>query len=399
MGPGDERAVSPRAGDGPAVPAVPPPGGRACSRAASPGTLAAALLLVAVAAVPPAAAAQQGATSSLEGAVRVEGAPLPIRAEPGLEELARSLATDRRAWAPLPGIGGPDQWFDAPPTVWVVSDLGRVPGPGPEPWAAGFADGRRNLLAVRAGHGAAGGLQGLRSTFRHELAHLALDRATGGQAPRWLHEGYAQIVSGSWNAGQAWRLRWALFRSDGSLLQQMSLRFPEDEQRAQLAYLLSYTAVNELVRRGGSGALRSFFERLREGDDLDAAMRGVYGMTALQFEERWRKTVRGRYGWLYVLSRASVFWFLLTVALLVLGWKRWRHQRERWEELRRKEAAEAARQPAPGTWIRLVGRVVPGEREGPAGSSRGGDPGREPGDRGAAGRGEGDDDPGAGRRR
>lgn len=362
MGPGDECAV--RAGGGRAGPAATAPGASPRRRRARVATrLAAVAALVAPALLarsvaPSPAAAQEPGEPALGDAVRVEGAPLPVRAEPGLEELARSLAADRAAWAPLPGIGGPAAWFDEPPTVWIVRDLGRVPGPGPEPWAAGFADAGRGLLAVRAGHGAAGGLAGLRRTFRHELAHLALARATGGRAPRWLHEGYAQLVSGSWDAGQAWKLRWTLFRSDGSLLERMSLRFPEDEQGARIAYMLSYTAVNELTRRGGARALGTFFERLREGATLDAAMRDVYGMTAGQFEERWRETVRGRYGWLYVLSRASVFWLVLTVALLVLGWRRWRHDRERWESLRRKEAAEARRDPGPGDRS-LTGREPP----------------------------------------
>ncbi len=333
------------------------------------------VVAVLLAAAGPSTASAQ--TPDLQGfgdAVRVDGAPLPIRAEPGLEELARSLATDRAAWAPLPGIGDPATWFREPPTVWVLSDLSRVPGPGTEPWAAGFADASRNLLAVRAGHGAAGGLQGLRRTFRHELAHLALDRATGGRAPRWLHEGYAQIVSGSWDASQAWRLRWALFRAEGSVLERLTLRFPEDEQEAQIAYLLSYTAVNELVRRGGSRALGSFFRRLGEGATMDQALRTTYGMTAAQFEERWREGVKGRYGWLYALSRASVFWLLLTVALLVLGWRRWRHERKRWEELRRKEAEEEARGRWPVRWILLSRRAdaEPGEEETGPGDDRDG---------------------------
>lgn len=398
MGPEDEcavtgggvpRAASTLAAAGGAGPGVGPAAGRlaALLRAV---LVAATLLAVAG---PSRAAAQAPEVQGFEDAVRVEGAPLPIRAEPGLEELARSLASDRAAWAPLPGIGDPATWFREPPTVWVVSDLSRVPGPGTEPWAAGFADASRNLIAIRAGHGAAGGLQGLRRTFRHELAHLALERATGGRATRWLHEGYAQIVSGSWDAGQAWRLRWALFRSEGSVLEQLSLSFPEDEQQAQIAYLLSYTAVNELARRGGSRALESFFRRLSEGATLDQAMRNTYGMTSAQFEERWRKTVQGRYGWLYALSRASVFWLLLTVAMLLLGWRRWRHERERWEELRRKEAAEASRGPWTGRWILVRGRADPAEADRPDGDFDAGDPGATPGDPGP-----GDAGPGEGQR-
>lgn len=284
------------------------------------------------------AAPARAAPQAADGIVTFAEGPVRIRAEEGLAELARSLARDERAWAPLPAIGDLRSAVPSPLEVWVVSDLGRIPGRGrggeAEPWVAGFADPGRNLVALRAGEDGPGDLAALRRTFRHELAHLALSHATGDRAPRWLHEGYAQLVAGDWDWQEAWRLRVSLFRED-ELLRSLSLDFPAREPDARAAYLLSYTAVHELLRTGGEGALASFFAALREGRDVDAALRKVYHLTEAQFEERWRKSVKGRYGWLYLLSRASLFWVFLTLALLALGWKRWRHQKERWEELRR----------------------------------------------------------------
>ena len=336
----------------------------------TPRTLAAALATVATlswtAAVPaegetarappgPAPSPVPQAAREAGQAVIVEGAPLPLRASPGMEKLARTLAADRAAWAPLPGLGSPAVWFEQPPTVWVVDDLGTVPGPGPgaesERWAAGFADPDRNLVAVLAGPEGPGRLDELRRTLRHELAHLALERAAGGGAPRWLHEGYAQLAAGDWNWQQAWRLRGALMREGSGVLERLALDFPEREDDARTAYLLSYTAVQELVRRGGPRALTSFFEALRDGATVDAALRDVYGMSLVQFEKQWRESVKSRYGWLYLLSRASVFWLLLTLALIALGWRRWRHERERWEELRRREAEEGPPRIEGAWWV------------------------------------------------
>lgn len=294
-------------------------------------------------------------------AVALEGGPIPVRASPRLAELARSLVNDPAAWAPMPGIGGPDAWFERPPTLWIVEDLSTVPGGGPgerqEEWAAGFADFERNLVAVRAGGEGPGRLSSLRQTVRHELAHLALHRATGGAAPRWLHEGYAQLVAGGWDWRQAWRLRFALVDEE-DVLRELALRFPRDEQSARAAYLLSYTAVQELARGPEGAALGSLFARLREGATMDEAMRDVYATTLDQFEERWRESVKDRYGWLYLLSRASLFWVALTLALLLLGWRRWRYDRRRWEEYRRQEEREEA---FLAWW--LGGREVPPEVE------------------------------------
>lgn len=288
-------------------------------------------------------------------AVAVESAPLPLRASPGLEKLARTLAADRAAWAPLPGLGSPAAWFEHPPTVWVVDDLNQVPGHGPpagsEPWAAGFADADRNLVAVLAGPRGPGRLDELRRTLRHELAHLALDRAAGSRAPRWLHEGYAQLAAGDWNWRQAWRLRGALLREGSGVLERLALDFPAREGPARTAYLLSYTAVQELARRGGTRGLASFFEALRGGATVDAALRDVYGMSLVQFERQWRASVKDRYGWLYLLSRASFFWLLLTLALIALGWRRWKYDRERWEEMRRREAREGPPRIEGAWWV------------------------------------------------
>jgi hypothetical protein len=276
--------------------------------------------------------------------VRIEAGPLPVRAEAGLEGVARALATDGRAYAPLPGIGDPLAVLEESPTVWVVSDLRVVPGPGPgrnaERWAAGYADASRNVLAVLAGEEGPGQLPRLRSTFRHELAHLALSAATGGRAPRWLHEGYAQLATGDWDWRQAWRLRAELLKEGGDVLHNLSLGFAGREMEARSAYLLSYTAVHELWRRGGDAALGNFFAEMRRGADVDAALRSVYGLTVSQFEDQWKSSVTDRYGWLYVLSRASVFWVVLTVAVLLLGIRRWRYQKKRWEELRAQDARE-----------------------------------------------------------
>lgn len=299
--------------------------------------------------------------------VRPPAAPPPVRwrTGPGLQPLARRLARDSTLFAPLPGIGDPAELFRDSLTVYLVRDLDSLASPGSvvrEDWVAGFADPDAMTIGVRARE-ARGGLGDLRTVLRHELAHLALTRATGGRAPRWLHEGYAQLVSGSWDAGQAWRLRFYFLRAGGGTLDRLTVGFPRREQPARTAYLLSYTAVQELYRRGGAPGLGRFFERLRAGATVDQAMRDVYGVTLAQFEEQWKESVSDRYGWLYLVSRATFFWSLVAVAVLVVWWIRRRRDRERMEELRREERQEAIR--------RLLGEEGP-EDDGP-------DPGRAPG--------------------
>lgn len=283
------------------------------------------------------------------------------RVEPGLEPLARTLARDSSLFGPLPGIGDPAAVLSDSLTIYLVGDLDSLAAPGSvvrEEWVAGFADSDRNTIGVRARE-AESGLGGIRPVLRHELAHVALSRVTAGRAPRWLHEGYAQLASGSFDAGEAWRLRFYFLRTGSGTLDRLTVGFPRQEEPARTAYLLSYTAVQELYRRGGSPGLRRFFEQLREGASVDGAMRGVYGVTLAQFEKQWKESVSDRYGWLYLVSRATFFWSVIAVAVLVIWWIRRRRDRERMEELRQEERREAIRE-------------LLGEGGGP-------DPGRAPG--------------------
>ena len=180
--------------------------------------------------------------------------------------------------------------------------------------------------------------------LRHEWAHLGLHQHLPGfQIPRWFDEGYAEWASGGWSAGEGWRLRVAFAMGRTPPLDSLALGWPRDRASADLAYLLSATAVEYLIRESGERGLRLFLERWKAERNFDTAMRGVYGLTLGQFEEDWKAYVKKRYGWLFVLSHSSVFWFSLTLALLILV--RLRRGRDR-EALARLRAGEPPDNPA-----------------------------------------------------
>jgi hypothetical protein len=180
--------------------------------------------------------------------------------------------------------------------------------------------------------------------LQHEWAHLGLHQALQGfRVPQWFDEGYAEWASGGWNAGEGWRLRVAFALGRAPPLDSLVLGWPRDRASADLAYLLSATAVEYLIRESGERGLRLFLERWRDEGSFDTAMRGVYGLTLGQFEEDWRGYVRKQYGWLFVLSHSSVFW--LTLALALLAMARIRRGRDR-EAIARLRAGEPPDQPA-----------------------------------------------------
>ena len=177
--------------------------------------------------------------------------------------------------------------------------------------------------------------------LKHEWAHLALYQYLEGlRIPRWFDEGYAEWASGGWSPGEGWRLRVAFALGRAPPLDSLTLDWPRDRASADLAYLLSATAVEYLIRESGQRGLALFLQRWRKEASFREAMQRVYGLTAGQFEEDWKGFVRKRYGWLFVLSHSSVFWLTLALALLVMVRIRRRRNREAMARLRAGEPPE-----------------------------------------------------------
>lgn len=210
---------------------------------------------------------------------------------------------------------------------------GRVPE-----WGAGVAIPGRMTLVIPAY--TAPRTRGWSETevLRHEWAHLALHQQLEGlRIPRWFDEGYATWVSGGWDAAEVWKLRVALATGSAPPLDSLTLDWPRGRTGADLAYLLSATAVEYLVEESGERGLSVLLSRWREGRDFEEAFRRTYGVTLGQFEEDWRRYVKERYGWLFVLSHSAVFWLVLSALLLVMVWIRRRRNREAMARLRARE--------------------------------------------------------------
>ncbi len=275
--------------------------------------------------------------------VRGPGAGFVWLAEADLAPVARILASREAPYRDFPGLDVAGR----PQGVRIVllrdlaclAELG-LGRPGAD-WVAGVADSGAGVAAVRVERAGAS-IPAVATVLRHELAHLALDRATAGRAPRWLHEGYAQLASGSWEWDEAWRLRWTFLRGSGERLRGVSLDFPRDPEGARLAYQLSYTAVQTLWDLSGERGFAAFARALAAGNTEDQAFRSVFGITESQFADRWRRRIADRYGVLYTLSRVAFLWAALSLLLVWAALRRRRIKRERMEALRAADAREAA---------------------------------------------------------
>ncbi len=172
-------------------------------------------------------------------------------------------------------------------------------------------------------------IQDPRRVLRHELAHLTL-HSVAGHVPRWFAEGYASRAAGEWSRVQALRVNWAVLRGAVPSLPELSRHLRSSaEGEADAAYALATTAVRLLERLGGERGLEPILTNLAATVDFDQALRATNQLTLGQFEERWRRDLRQRYGWLLLVTSFTGFWALAAVVLTALWMRRKRRDRAR----------------------------------------------------------------------
>jgi hypothetical protein len=175
--------------------------------------------------------------------------------------------------------------------------------------------------------------------LRHELAHLALHEAMGDLPPRWFDEGYASVAAGEWGREEVIVTNLALAWRGFPSLDALDSAFMGGPGRASGAYALAHRAVADLAALDPARGLDLFFRYWRNTRELDPAIRQAYTITQSQFEERWRRNTRRRYGALAIFADLTIGALILLVVLVPLHVAR--RQRER-ERLARMAAAEAA---------------------------------------------------------
>ena len=296
---------------------------------------------------------QENLTDSLAGApyrrISGERAFIDFTSEDSLVAAAVLAFLDGQA--DLPGL--PDSVPGAVRAVLAHSfeAFDEVTGSVVPEWSSGVAIPRLSTLVVTPANGSRLLDSEGRRTLRHEWAHLGLAEALEGlRAPRWFDEGYAQWASGGFRAMEAWKLRLLLALGNAPSMDSLTLRWPSGRAEAEVAYLLSASAVTYLLGEGGDRGLRIFLDRWRLDRAFEPAFRSVFGLTTSQFEEDWKKHVKDRYGWLFVLSHSAIFWMMLALILLLVVQVRRTRNQERMARLRARELPEE-----PSYWLRGTG--------------------------------------------
>jgi len=239
--------------------------------------------------------------------------------------LATELAQRAAQSAEWPGLG---RRHVGALRLILVPDLRRLDslsfGRAPE-WGAAVALPAARTILLRAD------APELYRTLRHELAHLILHQTIGVRVPLWFDEGYAAWAAGEWERLGALELNLAVVRGAVPDLQGLDGTLRGSASAADASYALAVSAVTELARRNPSNSIAPLLERLRQGQDFEAAVKATTGLTLSQFDGEWRRSLRRRYSlatWLV----AGGGWGLLTLGF--------------WALLRRRRALDLPRRAA-----------------------------------------------------
>jgi hypothetical protein len=305
-----------------------------------------------------------GRASAVELPVVIERPGVTVRAEAGLERLARRIADGAprdlaRIAEDLDGLAALDH-VEVRLVKQAAAIAGAAPaGRGAPEWAVGTAYPDHGVVVVAA-RGRDGALLDPERTFTHELAHMALDRALAGRVPRWLTEGFAYLHSSDVSLPRYATLMGAAISGRLLPLWELDGAFPAREDEAHLAYAEAYDVVAFLARRGrwsderddgDRTAFRQFLRELAGGKSVDAAAQAAFGRRLLDLEAEWLESLRSRY-FLYPIAFGGATVWVLGALLLVIGW--WRRRRQARRTLARWDAEEAARREDPrdaGPWL------------------------------------------------
>jgi hypothetical protein len=264
---------------------------------------------------------------------------LELRYEPAVaKEAAFLLEHAPRWWVEIERAVAVD--LDDTLLVTFVDHAGGVAEASGMPrWVAGVAHPPRGEIMI-ARHGPNGARTDLANLLKHEMAHVALHRATGGaDLPRWFHEGVAESLAGGISFSRAQTLASAVFGPGVPNLENLEASFREtDGPRASVAYAASRDLVTYLRYRDGTGAsLKQVLSELRRGTSFEAAFVRAYGVGLHELVAEWREGLPARFVWYSMLASGGLP-FALVVPLVAIAWiRRRRVLRRGWERLERED--------------------------------------------------------------
>jgi hypothetical protein len=213
------------------------------------------------------------------------------------------------------------------------------PRRGVPSWSAGVAYPSLHLIIMKSPRATDRGRVDLEKVFRHEFTHIATGSAFKGRekVPRWLDEGLAMYISKEWDLSRVSTMARAVLSDSLIPLSEITQGFPQDAERAELAYSESFYLISFLISRYGKEDFHRFIRSYGRGKGLRDTLMAVYGIRGEDLEEEWRSYLSSRFSYIPIVTSATTLWFLVTIAFIIAYVRRRRARRLKLEELDRED--------------------------------------------------------------
>lgn len=227
-------------------------------------------------------------------------------------------------------------------TTADMARLAPVHAPPPE-YASGVAYNGMHFVLISMLQPRGAEAVDIEETFRHEMAHVALEDAVGGHhVPVWFNEGLAITLSNE----LAWARRETLMKAtlQGTLipLSDLDRSFPRENHDVSVAYAQAADFMQFLQRRADHARFVSMVERVKDGQPFDRAIADAYGSDLRKLEFQWRSELERRFSIIPALTGGGIIWVAVIGALVFAYVRRRRRSKAILEKWEREEAIEDA---------------------------------------------------------
>jgi len=206
-------------------------------------------------------------------------------------------------------------------------------------WSRAVAYPSQNLIIILSPRATRPSNMALSTIFKHEFTHIVLGRAFQGteDIPHWLHEGVAMYESREWDFRRISAITRAVLTGTLIPLSEITRHFPQDENRAELAYCQSFYLISFLINKYGRPPFHRFIREYSLGSPLNRVLVEIYGMDLDQLEEQWQGYLRMRFSWIPIITSATALWFFLALLFILAYAKKRKVKRQLYEQWDKEE--------------------------------------------------------------
>jgi hypothetical protein len=184
-------------------------------------------------------------------------------------------------------------------------------------WGIGFAIPSKNLIILR-----------FPTTFvrpsriqyivGHEIAHILIHKTADSWIPRWFDEGCAIHLSREPGFIDEIQLSFAVLFQRLIPLSEIEHTYPHSRQKVRFAYLESASSIHYLILEHGPNIIMDILTETRKEKDFKKGFQASTGTDILVFEWEWRKWLKRRYSFMFLLN-TNILFIVAAVFVILMG--------------------------------------------------------------------------------